>query len=148
MFVRFSKRMRLRSAVLAAMAYLLCVLTPAAAFTLGDGSLAAHCLTDVDHSLTGSHPKGAAQAHFHDEGSIYAHASGSAHAKVPDHKSLPKESGAQCCGLICFSALPATEFSVAMPDLPRGPTCDAAPQSLAEYLPPLLFRPPASSLTN
>src|SRR5437870_9221327 len=99
MLIRLTKAMKSPVASTLALLYLLCVLAPAAAFAFGDGSRAAHCLTDDNHGLRSVH------VHIHDGGKAHVHEDGTSHehSKAPDDKS----SDGQCSGLVCLSALPA-----------------------------------------
>lgn len=139
-----AKATRWRSAGLLAVAYLICVLAPAAAFAFGDGSRAAHCLTDDHHGL---------RTNVH----LVAHNSGDHHEAAADAlngKSEPDDPGmkvddGQCCGLVCLSALPAAILEIRPPALPRGPAETARLQkSFVEHAPPGLFRPPLSPLPH
>src|SRR5512145_2486677 len=106
MLIRLTRAMRSRAAVTLAVLYMLCVLIPAAALALGDGSRAAHCITADHHGLRAVHghehanhghatqePAGG-KVHLHDDGTSHEH------SKAP----VGKSSDAQCCGLVCLSA--------------------------------------------
>ena len=138
MFIRVTKAMRSRVASMLALLYLLCVLAPVAAFAFGDGSRAAHCLTDDNHGLRSVH------VHVHD-GKAHVHEDGTSHehSKAPDGKS----SDGQCCGLVCLSALPASISQVEPPVLPALVAVSANQEDVAGKPPDRLYRPPISPLS-
>jgi hypothetical protein len=134
-----------------ALLYTLCVLAPAAAFALGDGSRAAHCLTDDNHSLrptlvhehNGHKHDGHDNAlHEHDGGNAHVHHDGTSH----EHSKAPggKSSDGQCCGLACLTALPAAISEVEAPALPAMVAVSADQESIAGNPPDRLYRPPIS----
>jgi hypothetical protein len=140
MLIRLTRATRLRAASTLALLYLLCVLAPAAAFAFGDGSRAAHCLTDGNHGLQSVH------LHEHDGGKAHAHQDGSSHehSKAPDGRH--KSSDSQCCGLVCLSALPASILEVETPTLPALIAVSVDQEDIAGKAPERLYRPPISSL--
>jgi hypothetical protein len=149
MLVRLTRAMRSRAASATALLYMLCVLAPAAAFAFGDGSRAAHCLTDNNHGLQpahvhehkghehNGHDHAGGTAHVHDDGTIHDH------SKAPDGTS----SSGQCCGLVCLSALPATVSEVETPALPAMTAVSANQEDVAGKPPDRLYRPPISPLS-
>jgi len=137
---------RLWAASILAGLYALCVLAPAAAFAFGDGQHAAHCLTDDNHGLGAfhshqddGHRHGGTKVHVHEDGTIHDH-SKSKH----DHG---KSSGAQCCGLVCLSALPAMLADMPSPPLPTALEVFADQDSVSGEAPDRLYRPPISLLS-
>jgi hypothetical protein len=60
---------------------------------------------------------------------------------TPDGKS----SDAQCCGLICLSALPASISEVQTPALPAMVVVSANQEDVAGKTPDRLYRPPIAS---
>jgi hypothetical protein len=141
MLIRLTKAMRWRAASTLALLYMLCVLSPAAAFAFGDGSRAAHCVTDDNHGLRSVH------VHEHDAGKTHVHDDGASHehAKAPDHEG--KSADAQCCGLVCLSALPASLSDVARPILPALMANSVHQDDIAGKPPERLYRPPKSLLS-
>src|SRR6266511_2313913 len=138
MWLTRAARSRVASAV--ALLYLLCVLAPAAAFAIGDASRVVNCLTDDNHGLRSAH------VHYqHDSGKAHVHEDGAGHehTKIPDGKS----SDAQCCGLICLSALPASISEVQTPALPAMVAASANQEDVAGKTPDRLYRPPISPLS-
>jgi hypothetical protein len=135
-------RARSRVASAVALLYLLCVLAPAAAFAIGDGSRVLNCLTDDNHGLRSAHVH---HVHQHDSGKAHVHADGTSHehSKAPDGKS----SDGQCCGLICLSALPASISEVETPALPAMVAASANQEDVAGKTPDRLYRPPISPLS-
>ena len=149
MLIRLTKAMRWRAASTLALAYLLCMLAPAAAFAFGDGSRAAHCLTDNNHGLQSvhvhehtvhehdGHDHGGGKPHVHEDGTSHDH------SKAPDGKS----SGGQCCGLACLSALPASISEIETPALPAMLAASANQRDVAGKAPDRLYRPPIAPLS-
>jgi hypothetical protein len=136
--------MRLRAASVLALLYALCVLAPAAAFAFGDGSRAAHCVTDGNHGLRSVHVHGP-DGHEHADGTLHVHDDGSTHehSKAPDDKSPD----AQCCGLVCLSALPASVAGITSPMLPAMIANPTLQEDIAGEPPDRLYRPPISPLS-
>lgn len=144
MFVHFTRTVRLRSAGFLAALYVVCVLAPSAAFAFGDGSRAAHCLTEDHHGLqSGQAHMTAEKAHVHADGTSHVHSDAITPSK--DHHGNASSDG-QCCGLFCFSALPASDVEILVPSILRGPVQTARIQGFVDHLPPRLFRPPLSPL--
>ena len=136
MFVRLTRVMRLRSAVFLAVLYLICVLGPSAAFAFGNGSRAAHCLTDTNVAAH-VHKKGDSNSHSHD------------HGTAADHQ--PSERGDDgvaadqpCCALFCVSSLPITLIGVSDPELPTAQPISLIAQGVQGNKPGCLDRPPIS----
>jgi hypothetical protein len=148
MLIRLTRAMRLRAAGALALLYMLCVLAPAAAFAFGDGSRAAHCVTDDHHGLRTAHGHENAghqkAGHKHDGGAAHVHDDGTSH----DHSTAPdgKRADAQCCGLVCLNALPASVADVAAPVLPAMLANSAPQDDIAGKVPDRLYRPPISPL--
>ncbi len=132
--------MRIKVGRLIALAYLFCVLAPAASLAWSNGP--APCL---DEAVPAHHQMPAGHGH---DASSHQHAGAHAH-----HQTTERDAPAQhhhgdqgtvgpCCAMMCVSALPADLPSVAMP-LPPVTAC--APEivaSLHSAAPPLHYRPP------
>jgi hypothetical protein len=146
MLIRLTRAARFRVASALALLYLLCVLAPAAAFAFGDGSRAAHCLTDDNHGLRPAHVHEhnghENDGHRHDGGTLHVHEDGASH----EHSKAPggKSSDGQCCGLACLSALPASLSEVVTPALPAMVAVSVDEESIAGNPPERLYRPPIS----
>jgi len=146
MLIRLTTAARFRVASTLSFLYLLCVLAPAAAFAFGDGSRAAHCLTDDNHSLRPAHAHEhnghSHDGNKHDGDTVHVHADGTSH----EHSKAPggKSSDGQCCGLACLSALPAAISEVEAPALPAMVAVSADQESIAGNPPERLYRPPIS----
>jgi hypothetical protein len=145
MLSRFTKAKRLKAAAVLALFYALCSVAPAAAFTFGDGSRTAHCLSqNDDHGLhaVGAHQHSAVNMHSHEDGTAHVH------GKKTDSEDSSSEHGnkseTQCCGLICLSALPASVTDGNLPDLPHIAAIGIVERRLAGQLPVRLDRPPNS----
>jgi hypothetical protein len=141
MLIQLTKAARFRVASALALLYMLCVLAPAAAFAFGDGSRAAHCLTDDNHGLRSAHVH-EHNGHEHDGGKAHVHEDGTSH----EHSKAPggKSTDGQCCGLACLSALPATVSEVEAPALPAMIAVSAHQEDVAGKTPDRLYRPPIS----
>jgi hypothetical protein len=167
MLVRLTRAGRLRAGKILASIYMLCILMPALSFAYADGALAAPCLTDPDHAMgivhvhetaagtvrhvhTDTHPQDHAhhaKAGHHDDGGIASHsATASADTQSPsppahdDHKAP----GAQCCGMVCISALPASVTDFVAPTAPTSRCASETYRNVAGKAPPTLYRPPIS----
>jgi hypothetical protein len=146
MLIRLTRAARFRVASTLAFLYLLCVLAPAAAFAFGDGSRAAHCLTDDNHGLrpvhVHEHNGHENDGHKHDGGGVHVHEDGTSH----EHSKAPagKSTDGQCCGLACLSALPAAISEVEAPALPAMVAVSADQEGIAGNPPDRLYRPPIS----
>src|SRR5512139_2602752 len=109
MFLRLTKAKRIRLGWLVALAYLFCVLAPAAVLAAGD---AAPCLTDElpravssRHQATGQHMHDGRA--MHDDAGMHAHHRMAAQdAPAPQHHD-GKGSPGPCCAMMCVTALPA-----------------------------------------
>jgi hypothetical protein len=110
MLMQLRKGFRIRAACVLAVLYALCLLAPAGAFALGDGTRAAHCLTDNNHGL------GHRDLDYHKAGASHTH--DNAHEHQDAAARQPSGDGGQtqtkpgdCCGLFCLSALaPAADL--------------------------------------
>jgi len=133
---------RLRAASALVVLYALCLLAPAAAFAFGDGTKAAHCLTDNNHGLVASHSHDASSAHGHEHG----HHDVGKHKHSGDGDRQQTQSG-DCCGLFCLSALaPSIDLSFAQSDvLASIPAVNA--NSILGRGPDRLYRPPDAFLS-
>ncbi|WP_409363154.1 hypothetical protein [Bradyrhizobium liaoningense] len=137
--------MRIRVGRLVALAYLFCVLAPAAALALGTGP--APCLDDALPAdlVPAQHQMQA--GHIHDGGS-HDHAAPHAHHQIAaqdaptSHHHDGKGAGGPCCGMMCVSALPADLPVVAKPLLPVSACTPEIVASLHSAAPPLHYRPP------
>ena len=131
MLIRLTREMRVCSARFLAVLFLVCILAPSAALAFGDGSRAAHCLTDTTVAAH-VHKKFDAHAHTHDHGTAADHQHGDDGTAVDQ----------QCCGLFCLSSLPTTFASVDSPDLPSSRSIMMVAQGIKASEPGCLYRPP------
>ncbi|GLR88396.1 hypothetical protein [Bradyrhizobium iriomotense] len=135
--------MRIRVGRFVALAYLFCVLAPAAALAWGSGP--APCLGDDLQTVALAHQHGESHMHAdggHDHAAAHAHHQTAAQDAPARHHHDGKGAPGPCCAMMCASALPA-----ALPDVakPVQPTSACAPEiavSLHSEAPPLLYRPP------
>lgn len=96
MLTRLTRKLRFRAAVIAAAVYALCVVAPPLALALiDDGTIAAHCLTAVDHSEATAHVPGDDAIHQHPDDNAPTAGGGKAHTS---HTR-------SCCGLFGFAAV-------------------------------------------
>ena len=138
MLVRLTKTIRTPAAGVLTVFYVFCLLAPVAAFGFGDGSRAAHCLSDDHH-----HPQ-SIYVHEHD-GKAHVHKDGTSH----EHSNAPdgKSSDGQCCGLVCLSALPASISEVQTSALAAMVAASGNQEDVAGKTPDRLYRPPISPLS-
>lgn len=134
MFGWLTRAMRLRWAGFLAVLYLICALAPSAAFAFGDGSRAAHCLTETNVA-----------AHVHSKGDAHAHAHD--HGVVADHQT--SEGGddglaadQQCCGQFCMSSLPISHVGIIGAALPTAQPISLIAHAIQGNTPGCLYRPP------
>ena len=136
--------MRIRVGRFVALAYLFCVLAPAAALAWGSGP--APCLGDDLQTvvLAQEHHHGASQMHAdggHDHAAGHAHHQTAAQDAPAQHHH-DKGTPGPCCAMMCASALPAALPDVAKPVQPISACAPEIAVSLHSEAPPLLYRPP------
>lgn len=145
MLLRLARSMRIRVGRLVALAYLFCVLAPAASLAWGSGP--APCLDEAGladlvpahHQMPTSHLHGDAS---HDHAGTHAHHQAAAQDTPAPHHHGGKGTVGSCCAVMCISALPADLPTVATP---VQPISDCAPEivvSLRSAPPPQHYRPP------
>ncbi|WP_370988035.1 hypothetical protein [Bradyrhizobium sp. DN5] len=146
MLLRLTRSMRIRVGRLVVLAYLFCVLAPAAALAWGSGP--APCLADeapladlapAHHQMHASHQHGAPS---HDHAGAHAHHQTAAQDAPAPHHHDGKGTAGPCCGMMCVSALPADLPSVAKPLQPISACAPEIVASLHSATPPLHYRPP------
>jgi hypothetical protein len=154
MFVRLTRTKRLTAGWLITLTYLLCVLAPTISFALPGDHAAARCLTDPNHVSRTVHVHSEPQ-HGHGGGQLHDHAAAQGLASddvslslISDSNPVPEKaghaSGAQCCGLMCGTALPATVTGIVKPSAPRA-LCEAEGyRGAADNAPARHYRPPIS----
>ena len=135
--------MRIRVGRFIALAYLFCVLAPAAALAWGNGP--APCLDDaLLTDLVPDHHQMSA-GHMHDgathDHAMHAHHQSAQNTPVPHHHDSKGKVG-PCCAMMCVSALPADLPSVAQPLQPVSAYAPEIVVSLHSAAPPRLYRPP------
>src|SRR3954447_23605759 len=125
MLLRLTRSMRIRVGRFIALAYLFCVLAPAA--SLAWGSAPAPCLDDalladrvpVHHQMQAGHTHDGAS---HDHARPHAHHQGAAQDAPPTpHHHGGKGTAGPCCAMMCVSALPADPPRAAKPPQPGSP---------------------------
>ncbi len=135
--------MRIRVGRIIALAYLFCVLAPAASLAWSSGP--APCLDGfvlanpmpARHQIAATHTHdGAAHDHAH------AHQQIAAEDVPSSHHHDGKGTVGPCCAMMCVSALPADLPSVAKPLLPVSACASEIVASLHGAAPPLHYRPP------
>ena len=147
MFVRLTRRKRVKAGWFAALLYLFCVLAPGVALALGD---AASCLVPQSEAAAtvqvheeaqhaASHQHHAMQADQH-----ATHHADAGHA-MPEHaKHQHDGKGAMgpCCAVLCISAITADLPAIEKPSQPRSVCVSENLQRLPGEAPPRLYRPP------
>ena len=138
--------MRIRVGRLIALAYLFCVVAPAASLAWGSGP--APCLDDVlladlvpvHHQVVAGHTHDGDVTHDH--AGMHAHHQTAAQDTPAPHRHDGRGKVGPCCAMMCVSALPADLPSVAKPVLPISACTPEIVASLRSEAPPLLYRPP------
>jgi hypothetical protein len=143
MLLRLTRSMRREAGWLIALAYLFCVLAPAAALAWGHGP--APCLGDeVPPSATVSLQH---QPHAHAGSPVHDHAGAQVHhAATQDlpakHHHDGKGTPGPCCAMMCVTALPANLPDIATPVQPISACAPEIAVIMHSEAPPLLYRPP------
>ncbi len=143
MLLRLSRSMRIRVGRLVALAYLFCLLAPAASLALGSGP--APCLDEsllaalvpAHHQRSAGH---GSTSHEH-AGSHAHHQTAAQDAPTADHHG-GKGTVGPCCAMMCVSALPADLPVVATPLQPTSTCAPEIAASLHSTAPPQRYRPP------
>jgi hypothetical protein len=144
MLLRLTRSMRIRVGRFIALAYLFCVLAPAAALAWGSGP--APCLDDVLLADFGPSHHRTAENHahgdvLHDHVTAHTHDQSAQDAPAPHHHDSKGKAG-PCCAMMCVSALPADLPSFAKPLQPVSTCMPEIVASLRSEAPPRLYRPP------
>ncbi|MBJ7405350.1 MAG: hypothetical protein JHD07_19405 [Bradyrhizobium sp.] len=144
MLLRLTRPVRIKVGRIIALAYLFCVLAPAA--SLAFGSAPAPCLGNeavladlvpVHHQMSTSHGDAA-----HEHAGIHAdHHAAAQDASVPHHHD-GKGTVGPCCAMMCVSALPADLPSITTPARPISTCAPEIVPSLHSAAPPQHYRPP------
>ncbi|HEV2154275.1 hypothetical protein [Bradyrhizobium sp.] len=145
MFLQLRRSMRIRVGRIIALAYLFCVLAPAAALAWGSGP--APCLDDailadlvpVHHQMAADHTHGDMS---HGHAGPHAHLQTAAQDVPASHHHDGKGKAGPCCAMMCVSALPADLPSVAKPLQPISACAPEIVVSLHSAAPPQRYRPP------
>jgi hypothetical protein len=143
MLRQLTRSMRIRVGRLVVLAYLFCVLAPAAALAWGHGP--APCLDDalptvpVHHQMSASHTHGGPT---HDHAGMHPHHQAAAQDVPAPHHHDGKDHVGPCCAMMCISALPADLPSVAKPLQPVSACAPEIVACLHSAAPPLHYRPP------
>lgn len=146
MLLQLTRSMRIRVGRFIALAYLFCVVAPAAGLAWGSGP--APCLGDdapladlapAHHQMSASHMHGDVA---HDHSGMHAHHQAAAQDKPAPHHHDGKGKVGPCCAMTCVSALPADLPSFAKPLQPVSSCTPEIVASLHSAAPPRLYRPP------
>jgi len=145
MLLRLTRSLRIRVGRIIALAYLFCVLAPAASLAWGGGP--APCLDDArladlvpaHHQMPTNHVHGDA-SHAHT--ATHAHHQTAAKDAPAQHHHDGKGTVGPCCAMMCVSALPADLPDVAKPLLPVSACAPEIVPSLHGAAPPQHYRPP------
>ena len=125
---------------LIAIAYLFCILAPAAALAWGHGP--APCLgdeTSLQHQAMVDHAHAGA---MHDHAGMHAHHHAAAQEQPGGHHHDGKGAPGPCCAMMCVTALPADLPSVTTPVRPISTCAPEIAVIMHSEAPPLLYRPP------
>ena len=144
MLLQLTRSIRIRVGRIIALAYLFCVLAPAASLAWGSGP--APCLDDalladlvpMQHQMPAGHMHGSS----HDHADVHAHHHVAAQDAPAQHHHDGKGKVGPCCAMMCVSALPADLPAVAKPVQPVSACVPDVVVSLHSEAPPLLYRPP------
>ncbi len=145
MLLRLTRSMRIRVGRIIALAYLFCVLAPAASLAWGTGP--APCLDDTliseraaaHHQMSADHVHGGIS---HDHAGPHAHHQTAAQDAPAPHHHGGKGAVGPCCAMMCVSALPADLPVVATPVQPTSTCAPELVASLHSAAAPLHYRPP------
>ena len=150
MLVRLTRAKRLKAGRFLALIYLLCVLVPGLSFALDGEHRAAPCITQnhgpgmhmIEHDAgVNQHLDDAHLAHDRSHEHIAETKISQANDNIPA-KSQHKTSDTRCCGLVSFSAIPASEIVLIEPvALTSLCECEIY-RSIADRTPPQHYRPP------
>jgi hypothetical protein len=147
MFVRLTRRKRVKAGWFAALLYLSCVLAPGVALAVGD---AASCLVTEIGTTAAAHVHGNSShqhhavqgnehsSHHADAGDIQHEHTKHDHAKHGHDKASP----GSCCAMHCVSAIAADLPAIAKPSQPISVCVSENFQRLPGEAPPQLYRPP------
>jgi len=145
MLLRLTRSMRIRVGRIIALAYLFCVVAPAASLAWGNGP--APCLDDVlltdlvpvHHQMQAGHVHDGA---LHDHAAPHAHHKTAAQDAPASHHHDSKGTVGPCCAMMCVSALPADLPNLATPVRPMSTCAPEIVASLHSTAPPQHYRPP------
>ena len=143
MLLRLTRSMRIRVGRIIALAYLFCVLAPAASLAWGSGP--APCLDDalladlvpVHHQMQAGHVHDGVS---HDHAGMHAHHQAAAQDAPTQHHHDGK--AGPCCAMMCVSALPADLPGIAKPLQPISACAPEIVVSLHSAAPLQRYRPP------
>jgi hypothetical protein len=147
MLVRLTRVVRSRCAGILAVLYLICILSPAAAFAFADGSQTAHCLTEASLSAHVHGKSAGASPHFHTDAAPHSHAEGTPVDHSHDDGDDGVAADSKCCGLFCVSSLAAGQIAVSPAAAPISKAVFPIAQEIAGSGPDRLYRPPITSLS-
>ncbi|WP_438744054.1 hypothetical protein [Bradyrhizobium sp. U531] len=144
MLLQLTRSMRIKVGRLIALAYLFCVLAPAASLAWGGP---APCFEEpaLAAAMPMHHQMAAGHAHdgaMHDHAAAHAHHQIAAQDAPAPHHHDGKGTVGPCCAMMCVSALPADLPNVAKPLLPVSTCAPESVTSLLSTAAPLHYRPP------
>lgn len=140
MLLRLTRSVRIRVGRIIALAYLFCVLAPAASLAWGS---AAPCLGDdaLGDLVPAHHHMAASHGDVPHEHAGTSSQTAAKDAPLPNHHD-GKGTVGPCCAMMCVSALPADLPSVATPVQPMSTCTPEIVPSLHSAAPPQHYRPP------
>lgn len=138
----FTKGLRLRAALVLAVAYALCVMAPPVALAFTDGSAAAHCLFEDSSSVPHVHAQWAssqAAPHVHTTSASHSHPDVSGPIKSGDDTQAAVVG---CCGLFSAPAISSKQNVLFAGQHLKSPAFPARDDVLNGRGPDRLHRPP------
>ncbi len=138
MLLRVTKAIRIRAALVLAILFGVCTISPSLALVFADGGATAHCLTDDHHSTAKSqkthHAPGEAKPHNHSS------------LNQLDAEQNDDAAPGSCCGVFCLTALSAAHLPAFGPQLNTSSPYPALQDIVTGSHPGRINRPPIVSL--
>jgi len=139
MLIRVTKAIRIRAALVLAILFGVCAISPSLALAFSDSSSATHCLTDGHHGTAKS------QKHDHGAGEVASHShSGEGQADADQSGDVAP---GNCCGVFCLTALSASIDHSFAPQVNASTPYPALQDAVVGSGPGRINRPPIVSLS-
>lgn len=137
MLIRVTRAIRVQAALVLAILFGICTITPSLALAFSERS-AAHCLTDDHHSTVKP------QKHDHGSGKVAAHSHASQDQTDADQSGAVAPGS--CCGMFCVTALSASSLHSFGPQINASSSYPALQDAITGSGPGRINRPPIVSL--